>query len=183
MSWAKPWPNCQESLMVDLDVNGTSFPAGIDARLRRLIVLLGEETERRGYNLKSPGCWGFACRAIAGTSTPSNHSQGKAVDINAPDNGRGTSGNIPLGIVQIWESYGFVWGGRWSFTDPMHFEFSGTPRKARRLTRRAERAFGDLDYRVGDRRFEQLDQAVSYLKGKARAGNSGDSFHIEVTRG
>lgn len=169
--------------MVDLNVNGTSFPAGVDARLRRLLELLGEEAERRGYNLKSPGCWGFACRNIAGTNTPSNHSQGKAVDINAPDNARGTNGNIPGDVYRLFESYGFIWGGRWAYTDPMHFEFSGTPSKARRLTRRAERAFGDLDYRVGDRRFEQLDQAVSYLKGKARRGDPGDDFHIKVSRG
>lgn len=183
MGWYAPWPHCADGKMVNLVIDGTNFPAGIDPRLKRLIVLLGEETERRGYNLKDPGCWGFACRAIDGTSTPSNHSQGKAVDVNAPSNPRGTRGDIPLGVVRLWEAYGFEWGGRWSFTDPMHFEFSRTVRSARRLTARAERAFGDLDYRVGDRTFERIDGAISALKGKARKGDPGDDFHIKVVRG
>lgn len=181
--WGPGWPNCDTSLIVPLTVNGTGFPGGCDGRLHRLFTLLLQETERQGYLLHDGWCWGFGCRAISGTDKPSNHSKGKAIDINAPKNTRGTRGDIPITIVRLFESYGFVWGGRWTWTDPMHFEFSGTVRKARRMTARAEANLADLDYRVQAKKFETIDRAISYLKGKARRGRAGDDFHIRIVRG
>ena len=30
---------------------------------------------------------------------------------------------IPQGIVDIFEKHGFIWGGKWSHFDTMHFEY------------------------------------------------------------
>jgi D-alanyl-D-alanine carboxypeptidase len=68
------------------------------------------------------GC--YYPRFIAGTSTLSNHAFGLALDINAVENQRGTVGLIDRGVVQVFEKWGFTWGGDWRYTDPMHFELN-----------------------------------------------------------
>ncbi len=68
------------------------------------------------------GC--YYPRFIAGTSTLSNHAFGLALDINAVENQRGTVGLIDRGVVQIFQKWGFTWGGDWRYTDPMHFEMN-----------------------------------------------------------
>jgi hypothetical protein len=68
------------------------------------------------------GC--YYPRFIAGTHSISNHAFGLAIDINAPENGRGTAGQMDRSVVAIFERWGFTWGGRWQFTDPMHFEMN-----------------------------------------------------------
>lgn len=68
------------------------------------------------------GC--YYPRFIANTTTLSNHAFGTAFDINTAGNQRGTVGEIDRGVVAIFERWGFTWGGRWSWTDPMHFEMS-----------------------------------------------------------
>ena len=68
------------------------------------------------------GC--YYPRFIAGTSSLSNHAFGLAIDINAPENGRGTIGQMDRTVVQIFEKWGFTWGGTWHYTDPMHFEMN-----------------------------------------------------------
>jgi hypothetical protein len=74
------------------------------------------------------GC--YYPRFIAGTSSLSNHAFGLAIDINAPENGRGTAGAMNRQVVAIFERWGFTWGGVWHYTDPMHFEMNKivTPR-------------------------------------------------------
>ena len=74
------------------------------------------------------GC--YYPRFIASTSTLSNHAFGLALDINAVENQRGTVGLIDRGVVQIFQEWGFTWGGNWRYTDPMHFELNSvvTPR-------------------------------------------------------
>lgn len=52
----------------------------------------------------------------------SMHAFGLAVDINTPTNQLGTQGDMDPRVVEIFERWGFVWGGRWSRPDPMHFE-------------------------------------------------------------
>ncbi len=68
------------------------------------------------------GC--YYPRFIAGTTKLSNHSFGLALDLNVPGNQRGTVGEMDRGVVAIFERWGFTWGGRWSYTDPMHFEMN-----------------------------------------------------------
>lgn len=64
-------------------------------------------------------------RLIRGSSTRwSNHAYGAAIDINASENGLGTTGNMPEAVVAAFERQGAKWGGRYrGRKDPMHFEF------------------------------------------------------------
>ncbi|MGD9960679.1 M15 family metallopeptidase [Nocardioides sp.] len=68
------------------------------------------------------GC--YYPRFIAGTTKLSNHSFGLALDLNVPGNQRGTVGEMDRTVVAIFKSWGFAWGGDWSYTDPMHFEMN-----------------------------------------------------------
>jgi hypothetical protein len=52
----------------------------------------------------------------------SMHAFGLAVDLNVSTNQLGTEGDMNPRIVEIFERWGFVWGGDWSRPDPMHFE-------------------------------------------------------------
>ncbi|MDA3900894.1 MAG: M15 family metallopeptidase [Spirochaetes bacterium] len=77
----------------------------------------------------------FVYRKIAGTNRLSTHSFGIAIDINlnvsnywrwdsdpVADDIR-YQNRIPEEIVNIFESEGFIWGGRWYHYDTMHFEY------------------------------------------------------------
>jgi hypothetical protein len=68
------------------------------------------------------GC--YYPRFIAGSTTLSNHAFGLALDLNVPGNQRGTVGQMDRGVVATFEKWGFTWGGRWHYTDPMHFEMN-----------------------------------------------------------
>ena len=86
-----------------------------------------QEVHERGLDDKIhpqqyAGC--YYPRFIAGSSTLSNHAFGLALDINAVENQRGTVGLIDRGVVQIFQKWGFTWGGDWRYTDPMHFEMN-----------------------------------------------------------
>ncbi|HLN77295.1 MAG TPA: M15 family metallopeptidase [Nocardioidaceae bacterium] len=74
------------------------------------------------------GC--YAPRFIAGDPTKglSLHTWGIAVDLNVHSNQRGTPGRIDRRVVDIFERWGFAWGGDWSYTDPMHFELAAIVR-------------------------------------------------------
>jgi len=79
----------------------------------------------------------FNWRVISGTSRLSAHSFGISIDINTAysnywqwdcgckneDAALGYKNRIPMGIVEIFEKHGFIWGGRWKHYDTMHFEY------------------------------------------------------------
>ena len=50
------------------------------------------------------------------------HTWGIAIDLNVPENQRGTVGQMDRTVVSIFKKWGFAWGGDWNYTDPMHFE-------------------------------------------------------------
>lgn len=147
-SWGPGWPNCQggavnKSFLVETVQGIVTFPGGVRAELCELVSMLVRETANRGYVFgvagnPSYGCWGYNCRPISGTSKPSNHSWGLAVDINAPRNPYGGGTDMPPWMVELWESYGFRWGGNYSGTkDPMHYEFLGSVSDCANQTARA----------------------------------------------
>jgi hypothetical protein len=75
----------------------------------------------------------YNCRAVADTGQPSMHGWGAAIDINPAradswlwhrgDPVAAYTNRIPDEIVAIFEKHGFIWGGRWSHFDTMHFEY------------------------------------------------------------
>jgi hypothetical protein len=94
-------------------------------------ALLRASKERFGYPILGGQTGGFNCRPISGTSKPSNHSWGLAIDINWDRNPSGSDfqSDIPPDMVAMWEDAGWFWGGwyRGGNYDPMHFEYLGRP--------------------------------------------------------
>jgi LysM repeat protein len=122
--------------------SGAAIAGGVHANIQELVQLIIDEIERRGYLLHPGWNWGAECRAISGTNTPSNHSWGLAIDINAPNNPYTSSGqhDIPDWAFAIWRSYGFGVGADYSGKkDWMHTEFMGTPSDAAAMTALARR--------------------------------------------
>lgn len=68
------------------------------------------------------GC--YAARAQRGSSKPSLHLWGAAIDLNPSTNQLGTEGDMSPAIVRAFEDHGWTWGGRWGRPDPMHFQFA-----------------------------------------------------------
>ncbi|MDR1836851.1 MAG: M15 family metallopeptidase [Treponema sp.] len=102
---------------------------------------------------------GWSWRDIADTQSRSFHAYGIAVDILPrslggrqtywlwASNSRADWWNIsynerfhpPAEVIQAFETYGFIWGGKWLYFDTMHFEYrpeilvlSGMPPETRR---------------------------------------------------
>jgi hypothetical protein len=176
--WGPGWPHCSVH-PVSLNVSGTSFPGGVAPQIHDLLVSLLNESEKRGLVKLHPGwCWGYGCRPITGTTNvPSNHSWGLAVDINAPQNGYGSSSHtIPASMGHLWNQYGFRWGGDYSGTkDWMHFEFMGTPNDAKTETDRARHDFGtEGDDPLTKAEKEQLDQAFAFVQEVEKRLGPGD---------
>lgn len=75
----------------------------------------------------------FAWRPIAGTSLLSMHCYGVAIDLNTDKSAywRWNKGDLkaysrktfPTEIIEAFERHGFIWGGKWSHYDTMHFEY------------------------------------------------------------
>ena len=78
----------------------------------------------------------FNWRKISGSDIMSSHAFGISIDINTKyaDYWRWSKefkegkplkfrNRIPMEIVEVFESNGFVWGGRWPHYDTMHFEY------------------------------------------------------------
>lgn len=147
--WGSGWPQCGgmngQIEQVKGPVSGALIAGGVHTLIAPLVRALVGKTETGGYLLVPGWCWGAGCRAIAGTNTPSNHSWGLAVDINAPNNPYTSSGvhDIPAWVFALWRRFGFGVGADYSGKqDWMHFEFMGSPSDAALMTVLAAREFG-----------------------------------------
>lgn len=79
----------------------------------------------------------FNYRKVKGTKRLSPHGYGIAIDINIDHSDYWLYGNpnaketdeigyvnrIPIELVDVFEKYGFIWGGYWYHYDTMHFEY------------------------------------------------------------
>jgi hypothetical protein len=91
-----------------------------------------QELARRGLDdLLDPGDFGgcffprFAnLKTLSGIS---HHSWGVAVDVNVSQNPLGAEPRLDRRVVDVFERWGFTWGGRWLVPDAMHFEFLRFP--------------------------------------------------------
>lgn len=124
------WPNCPTDLGTAVSKSGDRVT--VRKALVPLVTELMNRTEAMGYQINPSYTGGFNCRAIAGTNKPSNHSRGRAIDINWNQNPQSTTfrSELPPAVVKMWETHGFYWGGRYNPPtkyDTMHFEYYGTP--------------------------------------------------------
>lgn len=71
------------------------------------------------------GC--FNIRKKRGAATPSLHSWGVAIDLNAAWNGFGKPPTLSAGFVKCFTDAGFDWGGSWTKADGMHFQLKTLP--------------------------------------------------------
>jgi D-alanyl-D-alanine carboxypeptidase-like protein len=75
----------------------------------------------------------LSCRPVADTGRMSMHGYAAAIDLNLKYSdywlwaGKGKTipykNRMPQQIVDIFESHGFIWGGKWYHYDTMHFEY------------------------------------------------------------
>jgi hypothetical protein len=143
--WGAGWPADRSHDMARVRADRSGTAVNVHQRIARLVDLLLDETERRGYRLDQKECGGYNNRPIKGTSKPSNHSWGLAVDLNwqhNPENFHGVvKTDMPGWLPKLWGRYGFAWGGNYhgDHKDPMHLEFMGSPDDADDMTSAARR--------------------------------------------
>ena len=108
---------------------------GIDKIVQKLSLELDNHPEYIDYLQNIAGT--FSWRKIAGTNRLSMHSFGMTIDINTKfsnywqwdckckneDAKLSYKNKIPKKLIQIFEKYGFIWGGNWQHYDTMHFEY------------------------------------------------------------
>lgn len=68
------------------------------------------------------GC--FNIRNKRGLNSPSLHSWGIAIDVNAFENGLNQIPKLSQGFVNCFINNGFEWGGTWTRKDGMHFQLA-----------------------------------------------------------
>jgi hypothetical protein len=106
-----------------------------DEIIRKLSQELNQNNTFQKYLTNLGGTYNW--RFIAGTQRLSSHSFGITIDINTKYSSYWQwdckcsdeevklkyRNEIPLELVEIFEKYGFIWGGRWEHYDTMHFEY------------------------------------------------------------
>lgn len=107
---------------------------GVAERLRAVSSELDRLPAEYDRYLVTPAST-YNCRTIAGTKRRSAHAFGIAIDIAVQassywrwEKGRPAAAadhtqDLPPAIVDIFEKHGFIWGGKWSHFDSMHFEY------------------------------------------------------------
>lgn len=144
------------------------FQGGVHTDIKDLTDLLVAEIERRGMLFHAGWSWGFGCRATKGGSgsTPSFHSWGLALDMNAPANPfGGTRAQSAIATQFKWvpplmARYGFFWLGP-PIGDWMHFSFAGSPKDAATMTAKAKADFSRTVYIVDGVEFKRRLTALN----------------------
>ena len=107
---------------------------------RRILNTAATDSGVRAWIDNIDRLYGWVWRNIGGTQSRSFHSYGVAVDIMPRSLGgrevywrwaRGDWWNIPHErryhppdtVIQAFELYGFIWGGKWPIFDTIHFEY------------------------------------------------------------
>lgn len=174
--WGPGWPTNRTADMARVTADRSGTAVNVHKRLARLVDMLLDATEAKGYLLDQTQTGAFNCRPIAGTNVPSNHSWGLAADLNWRRNPVSHDGrahtDFPAWLVPMWNRYGFAWGGDYSgdYRDAMHLEFMGTPAEADSLTAQALRALEEEDPMAA---FSTDDLVAAAYAGAKKALNEG----------
>lgn len=170
--WGAGWPSCggARNNLATITFARSGVRVTVHKRIARLVKILADTTEARGY-LAKPGQTGaYNCRAIGGTNSPSNHSWGLAIDWNWQDNPFTTDpskNHMPGWMPNLWARYGFAWGGWYSGKrDYMHLEGMFTPEQADQLTALAIAELtddGDDMAQVPQAEWNELNRKVNVL--------------------
>ena len=98
--------------------------------------------------------WGYANRAIRGSTTTSNHASGTAIDLNAPAHPLGKRGTFTTAQAATIRSIladldgAIRWGGDYSGRpDEMHFEINTDPAALKRVVENLEDAMKPEDWK------------------------------------
>jgi hypothetical protein len=161
--WGPGWPNCQTNKITQTGLvvrprDGWSFSRPMRREVAELARFLLQATQdlgaSKGFELRKAsepggGISSFNCRAIRGTNSPSNHSWGLAIDLNSASNPLSSTWRAtnPPWMVDLWESAGWNWGGRYPKSNPydaMHFEYVARPGDVSADLARAQSAFERL---------------------------------------
>lgn len=156
--WGPGWPSCQTAGIRTVVCGGSGLRLPVRVEIAPLVAGLVAALEAaRGRPFRPDWSWGFACRPVRGTRSPSNHSWGLAVDLDAPENPMLTTARhraahplrrtypgglvlrstMPADTARIATRWGFGWGGLYGGRpDPMHFELLVDPHTAARLVGR-----------------------------------------------
>jgi len=150
------WPGgVPSALLTSFDVPAGGGLAHLTFRseLVELVRLSFQIAAKHGYTIYAVhngevwGPWSYENRAISGSSVASNHSRGRAWDINAPNNPFHDPliCDMPPAMVNDFESIGWAWGGRYSGRkDAMHYEFGYTPGDVGRFVAKAKSILGGV---------------------------------------
>jgi hypothetical protein len=138
-------PDSGDEVQVDPDWRNTwivtvDFPIVGETRCHRMVVPyiraalseversgLADAFDRADFQIAG-GCYNprFNRGADPGFSL-SRHSWGIAVDFNPSTNPYGEEPTMPEEIIEIFQRWGFSWGGTWTVPDGMHFEWFNLP--------------------------------------------------------
>jgi hypothetical protein len=119
---------------------GCAIPEGVNIAILPYLKEAEARIRQAGIQYKINTASSFAMRNVRERESISLHSWAVAIDINGAKNGLGSrTTDIPQEVIDIMESVGFYWGGRWKGRpDPMHFEFRIDPFNSADLIRTEE---------------------------------------------
>jgi hypothetical protein len=105
--------------------------ASLKASMNELIPLASKRHDVGGALFPSSGTFNY--RLISGTDKLSPHSFGIAIDLArdsrdywqwaSKEEGQKRLNSYPKEVVTVFEKNNFVWGGKWSHFDTLHFEY------------------------------------------------------------
>lgn len=142
--WGAAYPgNCTEARSRCTTVTAGDCVFIVHRDVASLMEALTRAWHRTVEALDSTQCWSFACRAIRGSTTASNHSWGLAVDLNSAKHPLGAKNTFTPSQVRAIrallarpEFRNFRWGGDYDTRkDEQHIEYVGTPAQALADTR------------------------------------------------
>lgn len=111
--------------------NKNNANTSLELALKELVPLA--KTRNDVGNILYPASGTYNYRVIAGTGRLSPHSYGIAIDLkldnrdywkwSSKEQGNQRVSEYPKELVETFEKYNFIWGGKWNHFDILHFEY------------------------------------------------------------